>query len=113
MMQASMSDVSDGLKNILSAATPRNRQTRSFTCRYEKSGVEILSQSDDDRFSSLGGEYIFACVDMKGADGTIYDIDFFMVGTDRGIDCDGNVRSQNQRQTDLQLEAKKAAFGRK
>jgi hypothetical protein len=34
----------------------------------------------DDRLSSLGGGNYFACVDMKGTDGTMYDIDFFMAG---------------------------------
>jgi hypothetical protein len=33
----------------------------------------------DDRFSSLGGNKYFACVDMRGKDGKMYDIDFFMI----------------------------------
>jgi len=37
-----------------------------------------LVKVHDDRFSSLGGNKYFACVDMKGTDGKMYDIDFFM-----------------------------------
>jgi hypothetical protein len=37
-----------------------------------------LVKVHDDRFSSLGGDKYFACVDMKGKDGKMYDIDFFM-----------------------------------
>jgi hypothetical protein len=33
----------------------------------------------EDRLSSLGGDKYFACVDMKGSDGNIYDIDFLIV----------------------------------
>ena len=39
-----------------------------------------LSKVHDDRLSNLGGGKYFACVDMKGADGNIYDIDFFLTG---------------------------------
>ena len=74
---------------------------------YQRKDLALdLVKVHDDRFSSLGGDKYFACVDMKGADGKIYDIDFFMAGTARQIDRYGNVRSQDQRQTALQLEAR-------
>jgi hypothetical protein len=34
----------------------------------------------DDRLSNLGNGKYFACVDMKAADSTAYDIDFFLAG---------------------------------
>jgi hypothetical protein len=39
-----------------------------------------------DRLSSLGQGVYFACTDMKGADGTVYDLDFFMQKGDAGIE---------------------------
>jgi hypothetical protein len=45
------------------------------------SGKEVpldLIKIHDDQRSHLGGNKYFACVDMKAADGTIYDIDFFL-----------------------------------
>ena len=75
---------------------------------YQRKNLALdLVKVHDDRFSSLGGDKYFACVDMKGADGKIYDIDFFMVVQAREVDCYGNVRSQDQRQTALQLEARR------
>ena len=70
---------------------------------YQRKNLALdLVKVHDDRFSSLGGDKYFACVDMKGADGKIYDIDFFMVVQPGQIDRYGNVRSQDQRQTALQ-----------
>ena len=102
-----MSDVSDGLKRFISGYAAKSAD-KKFHVPYQRKNLALnLVKVHDDRFSSLGGDKYFACVDMKGADGTIYDIDFFIGGTDREIDCHGNVRSQNQRQTDLQLEARR------
>ena len=80
MMQASMSDVSDGLKRFISGyAAKSRRQQISYPVSTGKISPLNLVKVHDDRFSSLGGEKYFACVDMKGADGTIHDLDFFMV----------------------------------
>ena len=47
---------------------------------YQRKDLALdLVRVHDDRFSNLGGDKYFACVDMKGADGKIYDIDFFML----------------------------------
>ena len=78
MMQSSMSDVSDGLKRFITgyaAKFPDNK----FHMPYQRKDLALdLVKLHDDRFSNLGGDKYFACVDMKGADGKIYDIDFFM-----------------------------------
>ena len=112
-MQASMSDVSDGLKRFISGYAAKSPDNK-FHMPYQRKDLALdLVKLHDDRFSSLGGDKYFACVDMKGADGKIYDIDFFMAVQARQIDGHGNFRSQNQRQSPLQLESKKAAFGKK
>jgi hypothetical protein len=78
MMQASMSDVSDGLKQFISGYSAKSAD-KKFHVPYQRKNLALdLVKVHDDRFSSLGGDKYFACVDMKGADGKIYDIDFFM-----------------------------------
>src|SRR5213596_224506 len=79
MMQSSMSDVSDGLKRFISGYASKSADNK-FHMPYQKKDLALdLVRVHDDRFSSLGGNKYFACVDMKGADGKTYDIDFFMV----------------------------------
>src|SRR2546430_8836601 len=79
MMQSSMSDVSDGLKRFISGYAAKSAD-KKFHMPYQRKDLALdLVKLHDDRFSSLGGDKYFACVDMKGTDGKIYDIDFFMV----------------------------------
>src|SRR5882762_9904080 len=79
MMQASMTDVSDGLRKFISGYAAKSAD-KKFHVPYQRKNLALdLVKVHDDRFSSLGGDKYFACVDMKGADGKIYDIDFFMV----------------------------------
>jgi hypothetical protein len=79
MMQSSISDVSDGLKRFISGYAAKSAD-KKFHMPYQKKDLALdLVKVHDDRFSSLGGDKYFACVDMKGADGKIYDIDFLMV----------------------------------
>jgi hypothetical protein len=78
-MQASMSDVSDGLKRFISGYSAKSADNK-FHMPYQRKDLALdLAKVHDDRFSSLGGDKYFACVDMKGPDGKIYDVDFFMV----------------------------------
>ncbi len=66
-MEASAADVSAGLTD------------RKFHVKHGGKDLPLdLIKVHDDRLSSLGGDKYFACVDMKGSDGKIYDIDFFM-----------------------------------
>src|SRR5436190_23920900 len=79
MVQSSMSDVSDGLKRFISGYAAKSAD-KKFHVPYQRKNLALdLLRLHDDRFSSLGGDKYFACVDMKGADGKIYDIDFFML----------------------------------
>ena len=79
MMQANMSDVSDGLKRFISDYAAKSAD-KKFHMPYQRKDLALdLVKTHDDRFSNLGGDKYFACVDMKGADGKMYDIDFFMV----------------------------------
>jgi hypothetical protein len=79
MTQATMSDVSDGLKRFISGYAAKSAD-KKFHMPFQKKDLALdLLRVHDDRFSGLGGDKYFACVDMKGPDGKIYDVDFFMV----------------------------------
>ena len=74
-----MSGVSAGLKEFISGYSAKSAD-KKFHMPYQRKDLALdLVKVHDDRFSNLGGNKYFACVDMKGADGKIYDIDFFMV----------------------------------
>jgi hypothetical protein len=77
-MEASAADVSAGLKKYISNSARRSAD-RKFHVKHGGKDLPLdLIKVHDDRLSSLGGDKYFACVDMKGSDGKIYDIDFFM-----------------------------------
>ena len=79
MTEATMSNVSDGLKRFISGYAAKSAD-KKFHMPYQRKDLALdLLRVHDERFSSLGGDKYFACVDMKGTDGKIYDIDFFMV----------------------------------
>ena len=44
-----------------------------------------LVKVHEDKLASLGDGLYFACTDMKASDGTLYDLDFFMMETDHGM----------------------------
>ena len=74
-----MSNISDGLKEFISGYSAKAAD-KKFHIPYQRKDLALdLVKVHDDRFSSLGGNKYFACVDMKGTDGRLYDIDFFMV----------------------------------
>jgi hypothetical protein len=78
MTEATMSDVSDGLKQFISGYAAKSAD-KKFHMPYNRKDLSLdLIKVHDNRFSSLGGNKYFACVDMKGTDGKIYDIDFLM-----------------------------------
>jgi hypothetical protein len=78
-MQASMSDVSDGLKRFISGYAAKSPDSK-FHIPYQRKDLALdLVKLHDERLSNLGADKYFACVDMKGVDGKIYDVDFFMV----------------------------------
>jgi hypothetical protein len=79
MTEATMSDVSAGLKTFISGYAAKSPDNK-FHIPYQRKDLALdLVKVHDDRFSSLGGDKYFACVDMKGKDGRMYDIDFFMI----------------------------------
>src|SRR5206468_10037118 len=79
MTEATMSTVSAGLKEFISGYAAKSRDNK-FHMPYQHKDLALdLVKVHDDRFSSLGGNKYFACVDMKGSDGKMYDIDFFMM----------------------------------
>ena len=74
-----MTDVSDELKRFIGSYSIKSAD-KKFHMPYQRKDLALdLIKVHDDRFSSLGGDKYFACVDMKGSDGRIYDIDFFLV----------------------------------
>ena len=78
--QVSNADISAGIKRHI-AGDRRKSSDKKFHVNYRGKDLALdLVKVHDDRLSSLGGGKYFACVDMKAAAGTIYDIDFFMAG---------------------------------
>ena len=78
MTDATMSSVSAGLKDFISGYSAKSPD-KKFHIPYNRKDLALdLVKLHDNRFSSLGGNKYFACVDMKGTDGKMYDIDFFL-----------------------------------
>jgi hypothetical protein len=72
--------ISAGIKKHINNEVNKSSD-RKFHVRYEGKNLALdLIKVHEDRLASLGGGKYFACVDMKGADGTTYDIDFFLTG---------------------------------
>jgi hypothetical protein len=78
--RVSTADISAGIKKNIDAESKKNSDGK-FHVKYEGQDLALdLIKVHDDRLSDLGGGKYFACVDMKGADGKTYDIDFFLSG---------------------------------
>jgi hypothetical protein len=78
--RVSNADISTGIKRHI-ASERKTSADKKFHINHRGKDLALdLIKVHDDRLSSLGGGKYFACVDMKTADGTIYDIDFLMVG---------------------------------
>ncbi|PYK07235.1 MAG: hypothetical protein DME66_01875 [Verrucomicrobia bacterium] len=78
--EVSATDISSGIKRHI-ASDRKKSSDKKFHVNYRGKDLALdLIKVHDDRLSSLGGGKYFACVDMKGTGGTIYDIDFFMAG---------------------------------
>ncbi|MFN2507477.1 MAG: hypothetical protein ABR589_01755 [Chthoniobacterales bacterium] len=71
-------DISAGIRKHIEAESKKDGK---FHAKHEGKDLALtLVKVHDDRLSSLGGGKHFACVDMKAADGTTYDLDFFLSG---------------------------------
>lgn len=78
--EVTTAEISTGIKKHITAETKKSSD-KKFHVNYEGKELALdLTKVHDDRLSSLGEGKYFACVDMKAADGTTYDIDFFMSG---------------------------------
>ena len=78
--QVSTADISAGIKKNIDAESKTSSDSK-FHVKHEGQDLALeLIKVHDDRLSDLGGGKYFACVDMKGADGKTYDIDFFLTG---------------------------------
>jgi hypothetical protein len=78
--QVSTADISAGIKTNIDAKSKKSPDAK-FHVQYEGQDLALdLIKVHDDRLQDLGGGKYFACVDMKGADGKTYDIDFFLTG---------------------------------
>jgi len=73
--------ISTGIKNHITSETGKSSD-KKFHAQHDGKDLALdLVKVHDDRLSGLSGGKYFACVDMKAADGTVYDIDFFLSGT--------------------------------
>jgi hypothetical protein len=76
----STADLSAGIKKNIEAKSKKGSDGK-FHVKYESQDLALdLVRVHDDRLQDLGGGKYFACVDMKSADGKVYDIDFFLTG---------------------------------
>jgi hypothetical protein len=76
-----MAQISTGIKKHITAETTKVNDKKFHTKHTGKDLALDLVKVHEERLSGLGGGRYFACVDMKAADGTVYDIDFFLSGT--------------------------------
>jgi hypothetical protein len=79
--EVTTAQISTGIKKNIAAQTNKSNDKKFHTKHQGKDLALDLVKVHDDRLSGLGGGKYFACVDMKAADGTVYDIDFFLSGT--------------------------------
>lgn len=79
--EVTTAQISTGIKKNITAQTDKATDKKFHTKHQGKDLALDLVNVHDDRLSGLGGGKYFACVDMKAADGTVYDIDFFLAGT--------------------------------
>lgn len=78
--EVTSAEISTGIKKHIGNETKKSSDGK-FHTKYEGKDLSLdLVKVHDDRLSNLGNGKYFACVDMKAADGTTYDIDFFMAG---------------------------------
>jgi hypothetical protein len=76
----SKADISAAIQKHIDSERKRSSD-KKFHINYRGKDLALdLIKVHDDPLSSLADRKYFACVDMKAADGTIYDIDFFMAG---------------------------------
>lgn len=76
--EVTTAEISSGIKKHIEEESKKDGK---FHVTHEGKDLALtLDKVHDDRLSSLGDGKHFACVDMKTADGTTYDLDFFLSG---------------------------------
>jgi hypothetical protein len=78
--EVTKAEISAGIKKHIASEGKKSSDQKLHVTHEGKDLALDLVKVHDDRLSSLGDGKYFACVDMKAADGTVYDIDFFMSG---------------------------------
>jgi hypothetical protein len=78
--EVTKAEISAGIKKHIASEGKKSGDQKFHVTHEDKDLALDLVKVHDDRLSSLGDGKYFACVDMKAADGTVYDIDFFMSG---------------------------------
>ena len=78
-VEVSVEQIEHTIQKHILAATKANGGI--FRVPYENGELELkLLRVHTEYLSDLGGGVQFACVDLVGADGPVYDVDFFMKG---------------------------------
>jgi hypothetical protein len=78
-MVVSDAEVFAGVKKYIYTYSKKSSDKKFHVQSGGKDLALDLIEVHADRLSHLGGDKYFVCVDMKGYDGRIYDIDFFIV----------------------------------
>jgi hypothetical protein len=78
--EVTTAEISAGIKKHIASESKKSNDQKFHVTHEGKDLALNLVRVHEDRLSSLGDGKYFACVDMKAADGTVYDIDFFMSG---------------------------------
>ncbi len=83
--QATLADISTGIKKHIAAETKQSADHKAHIKHQGKDLALDLVKVHEERLSSLGGGKYFACVDLKAADGTVYDVDYFLAGQPKNM----------------------------
>lgn len=77
--EVTTADISAGIKKHIEDQTKVGGG--SFHLKDGESELSLtLVKVHDDKLANLGDGLYFACTDLKGADGHVYDVDFFLGG---------------------------------
>jgi len=76
---ASNAEIFASVKKYISTHAQKSADKKFHVQSGGKDVALDLITIHDDRLSDLGGNKHFVCVDMKAANGAIYDIDFFII----------------------------------
>jgi hypothetical protein len=94
--EVSKADIAIAIENDIDNERKKSNDKKFHVNYRDKDLALALIRIHDDPLSSLGGGKYFACADMKAADGTVFDIDFFITGHSGSMKVTGtSVREVN------------------